>query len=323
MNALFRSRPIPLASFTAAMGIVGLGLDWRLAAHLGYAGAIAGELIAALGIAVFVLLGARWLMRIRSDRREIAAEAAVALTANYFGAIDISVALIAAAVVPYSEALARGLWFVAAGGGIALVLFLLGKWIETGIDDFSLTPAILLPVVGNAVSVYVAADLGVEQYAFFSFAIALVCWLCFMPLSLYRLLVVKPPLPRKLAPQLSILVSSPAVIANAWFVLDGGRIDDVMKLLACTSLFFALLAIRTWRLGWGEPFNVAMWGWTFPAAAIAGTYGRIAFASPSLPTALLAHVLWILATLITAACAVGAVRGWLVQAKAIDSSAVA
>jgi len=314
---LLRSRPVPLASFAAVMGIVGVGLDWRLAYESGYAARIIGESVLALGIAAFFALTVRWLLRIRSDRREIDVETTVALTANYFGAIGIAFSLTAAAIAPYSVSGARMTWFVAAVWGAGLVLYLLGKWIQTGVDDFDLTPAILLPVVGNAVSVYVAGSVGVEEYAWFSFSLALVCWMVLMPLSLYRLLVVKPRLPRKLAPQLAILVSSPAVIANAWFVLDGGRVDELMKILACASLFFALLTIRTWRLGWGEPFNVAMWGWTFPAAALAGSFERIALASPSAPSVNLAQTLLWIATGITAACIACAVRGWLRQATGI------
>ena len=129
----------------------------------------------------------RWLLRIRSDRREIDVETTVALTANYFGAIGIAFSLTAAAIAPYSVSGARMTWFVAAVWGAGLVLYLLGKWIQTGVDDFDLTPAILLPVVGNAVSVYVAGSVGVEEYAWFSFSLALVCWMVLMPLSLYRL----------------------------------------------------------------------------------------------------------------------------------------
>jgi tellurite resistance protein TehA-like permease len=202
--SLLRSRPVPLASFTAVMGILGTGLDLRLTGASGYAARIAAESVVALGLTIFFLL-----------------------------------------------------------------------------------------------------------------TVARVCWVALLPLVVYRLIIVKPRLPRKIAPQLAIVVESPAVIANAWFVLNGGRVDDLFKILACASLFFALLTIRTWRLAWGEPFNVAMWGWTFPAAALAGSFERIAHGSPSFASATLALILLWLAICITAACATGVVRGWLRDAEKI------
>jgi tellurite resistance protein len=308
--ALLRSRPIPLASFTAIMGIVALGLDWRFAARRGTVAASVGESIIALGAIAFVILIARWLGRVKAAPQEIAAEAHVAMTASYFGTFGISIALFAVAALPYSRAAALALWVIAAAGSAIVLIYLLGKWIESGISDFELTPALLLPVVGNAASVYAAGELGVTELGWFSFSFALLCWLSLGPLTMYRLLVVQPRLPRKLAPQLAILVSSPAVLANAWFVLDGGVIDALMKIFALKSLFFGLLTIRMWKIGWGEPFNVAMWGWTFPAAALAGAFERIAARDGSPLNAALAIAALIIATTAVVMCALGAARGW-------------
>jgi tellurite resistance protein len=215
--------------------------------------------------------------------------------------------------VPYSRQAALALWVLAAAGSAALLIYLLGKWIEDGIKDFELTPALLLPVVGNAASVYAAGALGVTDIAWFSFAFALLCWLTLAPLTMYRLLVVQPRLPRKLAPQLAILVSSPAVLANAWFVLNGGVVDAPMRILAFKSLFFALLTIRMWKIASGEPFNVAMWGWTFPAAALAGAFERIALRDPSPVNIGLAAGTIAIAGVIVVLCVAGSLRGWYRQ----------
>jgi hypothetical protein len=48
----------------------------------------------------------------------------------------------------------------------------------------------------------------------------------------------------KMAPQLAVLVSSPAVMASAWYLLDGGAADAVFKILAFKALFFAILVAR-------------------------------------------------------------------------------
>jgi tellurite resistance protein len=312
-SALVRSRPIPLASFAAVMGILGLGLDWRLAASSGVVSDRIGEAIVALGGLVFVVLLLRWLRRVRDVPSELAVETNVAITASYLGTLGISLSLLAVAAVPYSRVTALVLWTIAAAGSAALLIYLLGKWIEEGIKDFELTPALLLPVVGNAASVFAAGALGMTGVAWFSFSFALICWLTLTPLITYRLLVVQPRLPRKLAPQLAILVSSPAVLASAWFVLDGNVVDAVMRVLAFKSLFFALLTIRMWKIAWGEPFNVAMWGWTFPAAALAGAFERIALHDPTQLNSGLAISTIAMASVIVALCAAGSLRGWYRQ----------
>jgi tellurite resistance protein TehA-like permease len=121
----------------------------------------------------------------------------------------------------YSRSIAIVLWFLAAFGGAALLVDLLGHWIERGIKDFELTPALFIPVVGNATSVYAAVLLGLSEFAWASFAFAVLCWLTLGPQTMYRLLVVELRLPRKMAPPLAVLVSSATVLARAWYLLRG------------------------------------------------------------------------------------------------------
>lgn len=307
---IFASRPIPVASFGSVIGIVGLGLAWRLAVKTQHASAIVGESIILAGAVVFVALLSAWLVRVSTHPREIRTENAGAITASYFGAIVISVSLFAAAAVPYSRPLAFVLWIVAAVGGAGLLLYLLGRWIEHGIDGFELTPAIFIPVVGNATSVYAAVPLGMSEFGWASFAIAALCWLTLAPIVLFRLVAIEPRLPRKMVPQLAVLVSSPAVLASSWITLTGAA-DPVFKVLVFKAVFFSLLVVRLWKMAWGEPYNVAMWGWTFPAAALAGALERAASSLASPLYGWLANVALALATSVVAACCTATVAGWL------------
>jgi tellurite resistance protein len=305
----FGSRPIPLASFGSVMGIEGLGLAWRVAAHAGGAPAFIGESLLACGAALFVILAGLWLRGSLSHPQELRVETHVAITASYLGAIVISTSLLAAAAVPYSRPTAYVLWGLAAAGGAGLLIALLGRWIEFGVKDFELTPAIFIPAVGNATTVYAAVALGQKEIAWVSFSFALLCWLTLGPIVTYRLLVNEPRLPKKMAPQLAVLVSSPAVLASAWYALVGP--DAVFKILAFKALFFALLTLRLWRIGWGERYNVAMWGWTFPAAALAGAFERAASSLSDPLYHVLASVSLVFATLTVTACASATLRGWI------------
>ena len=308
-NALFANRPIPLASFASVMGVCGLGLAWRVASRAHGVPPQIGECLIGAGECIFAALLIVWLTRTIAHPQEIAAEAHVAITACYFGTIAISCSLVAAGLLPYSRIGATAMWVIGAVGSAGLVIYLLGKWIEFGIKDYELTPALFLPVVGNAVSVYAAVPLGFSEIAWASFALAVLCWLTLGPVIMYRLMVTEPRLPRKMAPQLAILVSSPAVMASAWYTLTGAA-NAVFTILACKAIFFTLLTVRLWKMAWGEAYNVAMWGYTFPAAALAGALLRASLVDRSPLYAGLAVAALAIATVAVVLCTAWTVRGW-------------
>jgi tellurite resistance protein len=202
----FAGRPIPLGSFASVMGITGLGLAWRDATEALHVPAEIGEWLIAAGAIVFVLLLVAWIARTAANPAEIQTEEHVATTESYFGMITISCSLLAAGAVPYSRVVATILWIVAAFGGAGLIIYLQGSWIARGIKDSELTPSLFIPIVGNATAVYAAVPLGYMQLGWASFAFAIVGWLVYAPMILYRLLVTEPRLPRKLAPQLALLL---------------------------------------------------------------------------------------------------------------------
>jgi tellurite resistance protein len=309
---LFPARPIPSASFGAMMGVAGLGLIWQFAAKIQGAPAQIGQSIIVLATVLFATLLVMWAARILANPQELRAENNSAITASYFGSITLSCSLLAAGLLPYSRVLAFVLWLIAAFGGPALLIYLLGRWIENGIQPNELTPAIFIPVVGNAIASYAAVPLGWSEMGWALFSIALLCWLTFVPIVMYRLLTTPPPLPRKMAPQLAIMVASPAVIGSSWYALTGSA-GPVTNVLAYTALFFALLIVRLWRMAWGEAFNIAMWGYTFPAAALAGVFQRVFVAAPSPANSALACATLALATLIVAWCTVLTLKGWARQ----------
>jgi tellurite resistance protein len=300
------------------MGIAGLGLAWRLASQAEHVPSSVGEALLAVAAAVFIVLLVAWVARSVTHPQELRTESNVANSASFFGTIPISCSLLAAGAIPYSKFVATALWAVAAFGGAGLLIYLLGHWIERGIPAYELTPALFLPVVGNAATVYAAVPLGYTDVAWASFSFAVLCWLTLGPIITFRLLVTEPRLPRKLAPQLGILVSSPAVMATAWYLLthDGG---PVFKVLMFKAVFFALVTIRLWKVAWGEPYNVAMWGYAFPAAALAGVCERGNLISPTPLGAALATSALTLATVIVVLCTGQTALGWTRQLRRLES----
>src|ERR1700730_3742199 len=308
---LFKSHPIPIASFASVMGIAGLGLACETAVKAQGAPPSIGTWLIGISAVVFVLLFVAWLARVVCKPDEVRAETRSASTASYFGTIGISLSLLAAGAVPYSRPLAVVLWSIATFGGAALLLYLLGRWIQNGIKDSELTPALFIPVIGNATPIYAAVPLGFSEIGWASFSFALLCWLPPLPITMYRLFVVEPRLPRRMAPQLGVLISAPAVMASGWFMLSGGVMDAAFRILAFKALFFAILTVRLWKMAAGEPFNVASWGWTLPAAALADAFERAALAMPTPLYEALAAITLAAASLIVAVCAAGTAAGWL------------
>lgn len=314
-----RSRPVPLASFASVMGIGGLGLAWRyVAEHQMHAAAPFAEATLAVAAVVFALLLIVWIRRTVAHPSEIAVEHNVAITASYFGTITISCSLLAAAALPYSRTVALVLWLVATIGGGGLLIYLVGRWMQRGIEGFELTPALFIPVVGNATAVYAAVPLGYAEIGWASFSFAVLCWLTFGPIVIYRLMVTTPRLPRKMAPQLGVLISSPAVMASAWYVLTG-HVDPVMKILALKALFFALLTLRLWKMAAGEPYNVAMWGYTFPLAALAGAFARAATSTDQAVYGWIEGAALLAATLAVALCTVWTIKGWIASTVSAEA----
>jgi tellurite resistance protein len=308
---VFSSRPVPTSSFAAVMGIAGLGLAWRAAAEHDYVSPAIGEWLLGLAAVVFVALLAAWLLRVGRFPNEVIAENDSAITASFYGTVTISCSLLAAGAVPYSRMLAFVLWVIATFGGASLLIYLIGHWITRGIRDTDLTPALLIPIVGNATAVFAAVPLGMSEFGWASFAFALGCWLTFEPLTVYRLLAKEPRLPREQAPQIAVLIASPAVMSIAWSVLNDGVADAVFKILAFKALFFAILAVRLWRIVWAERFYVGMWAWTFAAAALAAAFVRAATTIPLLLYETIAIITLGISTIIVFWCILLAIADWI------------
>ena len=141
--------------------------------------------------------------------------------------------------------------------------------------------------------------LAFSEYGWILFASALLCWLTMQPLVFYRL-IFHDPIPRRLTPTLAILVSSPAVLASAWYALDGNVADPVFKILAFKALFLAALVVILTKIPLSAAFSPTWWGYTFPAAAVAGAFMRYDNATKSSLSNGLAWATLIVATGITA-----------------------
>ena len=288
----------PIALFGSVMGIASLGLGWRIAAPALGVPLVIGESIIALALAIFVWLAIRYVIKMVTAPQSVRAEFDNPVMANYFGTVTISLSLFAIALVAYSHIAATVVWAIAAIASLVLLCTLLSRWITQPRDLMQMTPALFIPITGNAVAVYAAVPLGYMDFAWPLFAIAVVTWLTVQPLAFHRMFFGER-IPVPMAPQLAVLVSSPAVFASAWFTMTAGT-SPVFYIFSYYALFLGVIVIMATHRSPGLPYSHAQWGYTFPAAALAGAFLRYALAITSPLTLTLAWLTLGVATLIVA-----------------------
>ncbi len=258
--------PIPL--FAVVMGVGGLGLAWRRAHAVLAVPAWIGEALLALAAVVFVALGLLYAAKAARHWAAVVGEFDHVVRVNFFPTVSIGLLILAAAALPYGQALAEPLWVAGAALHLLLSLVVVNRWITRGYEVQHANPAWFIPVVGNILVPIAGVPLGHGEVSWFFFAVGLVFWILLFAIVLYRI-IFHDPLPARLLPTLFILLAPPAIGFVAYTRLAGAELDAGGRLLYFSALFLALvlvtLAPRFARL----PFFVSWWAYTFPSAALA------------------------------------------------------
>jgi tellurite resistance protein len=290
----------PAVAFSSVMGICGLGLSWRAAGQVLAAPRAIGEWLIAIGVMLFIALSALYILKTLRGSGDVAAEFRDPSSASNFGCITVAVVLVAAAILPHAPSVALFFWTIGTSGQFVLFLTLFGRWIAEPTEMKHATPAWLILMVGNATATLAGVPLGFHETSWFLLAVGLVSWIAFLPLLLYRLIFCEDKLPQRLAPSLTIFVSSPAVGCLSWLQLTG-RVDAVYRFNLFTALFFTLLVLRLWQLAVRAlPVSVTWWAYTFPSAALASALIRYCEHVPGIGERLLAWAGLALTTIVVA-----------------------
>lgn len=297
---------LPLPLFAAPMGVGGLGLAWREAGHVLGAPALVGEaLLLAAGL-VWLLVAALHLLRLLRHPEALATDLAHPVRSAFAGAVTIGLMLVAAGLLPHARGAAEAVWVVAAAGHVGIAAWTVRGLLRAPRDAATLTPPLLIPLVGNILAPVVGAKLGHVTVSWMLFGLGALLWALLQPLLLARL-VHGPALPPKLRPTLAILLAPPAVGALALAALTGGFGPAALGAFGLAA-FFALVLAMLWRDLSAGPFAMSWWGWTFPSAAFAAAAIQAAAAHPA---AWPAPLLWALlagASAILAIVAAGTLR---------------
>jgi tellurite resistance protein len=118
---------MPVSLFGSVMGVAGLGLLWRDVARVFGAPAAVGETLIFLGAAIFVAVGAFYVVKIMRHRARVAAEYAHSAQVGFFSTIPIGALLLSAGMIPYSMTLADAIWWPSTALMFALSLLLVAR----------------------------------------------------------------------------------------------------------------------------------------------------------------------------------------------------
>lgn len=258
--------PVPL--FAVVMGVTGLGIAWRKAAHVLATPPVVGEAIiglaAILFVAICVLYGTKALLFPEAVKKEFTHP----IRANFFPTISIAVLLLSNGAFPYAPGVAYGLWAFGAVLHIALTVMLLKRWFLHDTHIAHSNPAWFIPIVGNVIVSLTGIHFGHVEIAWFFFSIGIVFWLVLKALLVYRI-VFHDPMPLKILPTLFIFMAPPAAGYLSYVAMTGGVVDSFARVLLYNGLFLALLLASMTRTFLKVPFAVSWWAYTFPSAVLA------------------------------------------------------
>lgn len=259
---------LPITLFSTVMGIGGLALAWRRAAVVWGLPDWPWQVLLGLAVSAFALITALYAAKWARHARAARAELRHPVRMTFAPTITISLLILATAGQDLVPALARVAWWVGAVGQLALTLAVVTAWFgRADITHNVVTPAWLIPVVGNLVTPLGAARLGSLDLAWFAFGVGAVFWVGLFPLLLQRMLLHERPLPGKLLPTLAIFIAPPAVGLLSWQSLTGHVDDPLGRILYAGALAFtAFLFAQAARLH-SIPFALTYWAYSFPLAA--------------------------------------------------------
>lgn len=295
-------------AFAIVMGVAGLALAWWRAQPL--MGPLAGGVALVLSVVallLFLALAAASFVRWQRHPQAWLDDLRHPVRHTFIAAIPISGLLLTALAAALDL---RGTpvvvaWWAASLLQLAVTVRLLARWWQPGgLPWAGITPALLMPVVGNVLAPLGGVPLGQVVWSAAQFGIGVLFWPLVLALVAVRL-AVQGPWSDRLRPTAFIVIAPPAVVGSA--LLDFGA--PVLPAWGCwgVALFSLLWAGGQARGLASVPFALPHWGLSFPLAALAALTLRLAL--PGTALVVPAMLLLALASLVVAALSLATARG--------------
>ena len=263
-------RAIPLNFFSIPFGILGLADCWLAAASFELTPVAIGRVLTAVAMIIWAVVLVAYANGVRRSGASLAAELGDPVTGP-FAALAVIAPMLAAANVLYALSHPVGIAVVDAlvVATVLIAGWFTGQWIYRTVPLASLHPGHFLPsVAGGLLAAASAAHVGQLRLAEMLCGLGLVCWVVLGSIIFGRLLL-GPPLPAALTPTIAIEVAPAAVAIVAVFLINGNRVDTVVRLLAGYGLLMIIAQVRLVSAYRRLRFMPSFWSFTFSWAAVA------------------------------------------------------
>ncbi len=255
-----------ISFFAVIMGLSGFTVAWQKAEGLlSWPGYLSAFLLG-LTTLLFLLIVTLYLLKAIKYPYSLRAEFDHPVSLSFFPTITISMLLLSIAYLEVWPVFSQVLWVVAAPAHLLFSLVILSIWMrQTKFEIHHFSPAWMIPVVGNLLVPLAGLRFAPADISWFYFSFAIIFWLIFFTIFIYRLFF-HHPLPDKLLPTLFILIAPPAVGFIAYVKLSGG-VDNFARILYFLALFLILFLLVQLPMFARLKFFLSWWAYSFPLAA--------------------------------------------------------
>ncbi len=254
------------------MGISGLALAWRFAAHRFHTDIWIAHGIGIVALLVFVLLSLAYLGKILRHPQAVKAEFNHPVAGNFFGTFNIAVLLLSAVIAPFSVLASQVTWTVGALCTFALAFNVTSRLLKGKIDSTHAVPAWLIPGVATLDITVTGGTMPMpwaHELNLFALAVGTIVGVVFFTLIIARLIHHPEQLATSMVPSLMILIAPFEVGFQAYTNFTQAT-DSFAALLFYFGLFlFLTLGFKVFRRS--IPFAAGWWAVGFPLAALANT----------------------------------------------------
>lgn len=259
-----RWRKTPPAIFPPILGLFGLAMAWgRAPDAFGISGAVGQVLTGAVTLLFLFALG-NYLAKLYARPGVVIEDLKVLPGRAGLAAMTMALMLLAVAVLPWSEALARAVLAIGFAGHTVVMLLITRALLTGPAEARTVTPVFHLTFVGFIVSPFAALPLGWTEFATAVFWITLVAAVLIWIASAVQF--ARKDVPAPLRPLLAIHSAPASLLAIVALLLGHGALGVAIGIWAL-ALVAALVARARWLLAAG--FS-PLWGAiTFPLAAFA------------------------------------------------------
>ena len=262
------------------MGLAGLALAWARAVPLMGEMAGAGAIVlAGVAAVLFLALGVFSALRWQHHAAALAGDLSHPVRHAFVAALPISLILLATAAtwLVGAEPWVAALWWLGSLSQMAATVWVAGRWLSAdkgrALGWPAVTPALLLPAVGNLLAPLAGVALDAPVWSAAQFGVGALLWPVVLALLLARI-AVQGVWSERLLPLTFITVAPPAVMGTGVLALGGAPVLAWM----CwgVALFFLLWSLQIGRRLLAQPFSIGFWSIGFPLAAFATLTLRLA-----------------------------------------------